>query len=212
MIAKPKYLALLLLLSFFVCSFIKDDKKQVVCFGDSITYGARVDGRSWVTYLKEIRDDYSFINAGRSGRKTSDKKELIPVLEKYPNAHTYMILLGVNDLKDGNDSLENVCVNNIGWMIDQIKEVNPQAHIVVLSPCNINLKTMDEINVRKKYNKNTQKSLKHLQSKYRHLAKEKRAQFISLFKAVSKPNYTDGLHPDAAGQKEIAKAINKSLL
>jgi lysophospholipase L1-like esterase len=77
----------------------------VVCFGDSITYGAQVDGHSWVYFLSQKHPGIDFVNAGRSGRKTSDKKELLPVLKKYPNANYYLIFLGVNDLKNGNDSM-----------------------------------------------------------------------------------------------------------
>jgi hypothetical protein len=53
---------------------------QVVCFGDSITYGAQADGQSWVSFLSKEHADIDFINAGRSGRKTFDKKDLLTVL------------------------------------------------------------------------------------------------------------------------------------
>ncbi len=118
----------------------KDKPKQVVCFGDSITYGARVDGHSWVWFLSEQHHDINFVNAGRSGRKTSDKKELLPVLEKYPGADYYLIFLGVNDLKDGTDSMVNNCVSNMKWMIDEIRKVNNKAEIIFLAPSDINLK------------------------------------------------------------------------
>jgi lysophospholipase L1-like esterase len=36
---------------------------------------------------------------------------------------------------------------------------------------------------------------------------EQGISFISLLHVVSKSNYADGLHPDIAGQKEIAKAV-----
>src|SRR6185312_10612560 len=76
----------------------KKVNRQIVCFGDSITYGAQVDGHSWVYFLSEDHPGIDFINAGRSGRKTADRNELLPVLKKYPNADDYLIFLGVNDL------------------------------------------------------------------------------------------------------------------
>src|SRR6476469_9454389 len=107
-------LGILALLSIFLWSFTKDALNgEVVCFGDSITFGAKVEGKSWVSYLQEQHPDVEFVNAGRSGRKTADKKELLPVLEKYPNADSYLIFLGVNDLKDGTDSMVNACVENM---------------------------------------------------------------------------------------------------
>lgn len=183
----------------------------VVCFGDSITYGAKVDGHSWVYFLSQKHPRIDFINAGRSGRKTADKAELLPVLEKYPDAEDYLIFLGVNDLKNGNDSMVNSCVANTQWMINEIRKVNSQAKIVLLAPSDINLKTINDINRNKKYNENTKQSLYKLEKKYKELAVEQHAEFISLLHVVSKPNYADGLHPNIAGQKEIAKAVWKGL-
>jgi len=180
---------------------------QVVCYGDSITYGAKVDGHSWVGFLSKEHKGLEFINAGRSGRKTSDKEELLPLLKKYPNADYFLIFLGVNDLKDGTDSMVESCIINLKWMIGKIREAAPRAQIVILSPSDINLKTMAEINVQKKYNEKTKESLSQLEKKYKELAKEEHLGFISLLHTVSKPNYADGLHPDIKGQKQIANAI-----
>lgn len=91
-----------------VITGFKKINEQVVCFGDSITYGAQVDGHSWVYFLSQDHPDIDFVNAGRSGRKTTDKEELLPVLKKYPNANDYLIFLGVNDLKNGNESMGTV--------------------------------------------------------------------------------------------------------
>ncbi|MEO5910520.1 MAG: SGNH/GDSL hydrolase family protein [Pelobium sp.] len=205
-------LGILSLVGIFLVAFTKDQiKKQVVCFGDSITFGAKVDGHSWVSYLKEQHPEIDFVNAGRSGRKTADKKELLPVLEKYSNADEYLIFLGVNDLKDGTDSMVADCVNNMKWMVEEIKKVNPNAKIVILSPTYINTKTMDAVNVKKLYNENTKKSLRHLKKAYHHLAKQEFVGFLSLLHAVNKNNFADGLHPNATGQKEIAELVWKKL-
>ena len=184
---------------------------KVVCFGDSITYGAQVEGKSWVYFLSQEHPGVDFINAGRSGRKTSDKEELLPVLKQNPAADYYLIFLGVNDLKDGTDSMVNSCVANVKWMISKIKETDNNAKIVILAPTDINLQTMNEINVKKKYNENTKQSLYKLEIKYKELAKEEHIQFLSLLHAVSKPHYADGLHPNIDGQKEIANAVWKEL-
>ncbi|MEO8961440.1 MAG: SGNH/GDSL hydrolase family protein [Ginsengibacter sp.] len=177
---------------------------HVVCFGDSITQG---DGHSWVYFLSQEHLDPDFVNAGRSGRKTADKDELLPVLKKYPDANYYLIFLGVNDLKNGNDSMVNICVNNMQWMINEIRKINSKAKIVILAPSDINLKTMNEINKGKMYNENTKQSLYKLDKRYKELAEVQHTGFISLLHAVSKPNYKDGLHPNMAGQKEIAKVV-----
>lgn len=184
---------------------------QMVCFGDSITYGAKVDGNSWVWILQQ--KDYpgvTFINEGRSGRKTADKGELLPVLKKYPDAAYYLIFLGVNDLKNGDDSMVNSCIDNMKWMIGEIRK-QTHAKIVILSPTDINIRIMTQLNKKKQYNKNTEKALVYLEHQYNLLAKEEHTGFISLLHVVSKPNYADGLHPNVAGQRQIADAVWKGL-
>jgi len=208
-----KFFSLLIIasISALVITAVRNVPRQIVCFGDSITYGAQVDGHSWVYFLSQEHPDINFVNAGRSGRKTSDKEELLPVLKKYPNANDYLIFLGVNDLKDGNDSMVNSCIENMQWMINEIRKVNSHAKIVILAPSDINLKTMNEINKSKKYNENTKQSLYKLEKRYQELAKAQHLAFISLLHVVSKPNYADGLHPNIAGQNEIANAVWKGL-
>lgn len=210
---KKKVFSLLIItcVTAMVITGFRNIKRQVVCFGDSITYGALVDGHSWVYFLSQDHPEVDFVNAGRSGRKTSDKAELLPVLKKYPNANDYLIFLGVNDLKNGNDSMVNSCVENMQWMINEIRKVNNKAKIVLLAPSDINLQTMNEINKKKEYNENTKESLYKLEKKYMELASEQHLGFISLLHVVSKPNYVDGLHPNIAGQKEIAKSVWKGL-
>jgi lysophospholipase L1-like esterase len=190
----------------------KKVRGEIVCFGDSITHGAMVDGKSWVWYLQQEKlDDVTFINAGRSGRKTADTAELPPVVEKYPHAAYYLIFLGVNDLKDGNEAMEDHCVTNMTWMISRIRMTDPSARIVLLAPTDINTRIMSPVNVKKKYNENTRTSLAGLEKKYRALAKREHTGFISLLHTVSPPNYADGLHPDSKGQQQIAAAVWKGL-
>jgi lysophospholipase L1-like esterase len=97
------------------------------------------------------------------------------------------------------------------WMINEIRKVSANAKIILLAPTDINLKTMNDINRNKKYNENTKQSLYKLEKKYKELAVEQQISFIPLLHAVSKPNYADGLHPNIAGQKEIAKVVWKGL-
>ncbi len=203
-------LTLIITLSSLIMSAQKS-KYKVVCFGDSITYGAGVEGKGWVEQIANRSENLLMINEGRKGRKTSDKNELLPVLEKYPDADLFLILLGVNDLKNGNDSLVNACVSNIKWMIEEIKSKAPNSKILLMSPCNINLETMSEINKNKKYNENTYNSLIKLEKQYKKLAEEKNIYFLSLFSTVSPQNFLDGLHPDLKGHEEIAERVFQKL-
>ncbi len=201
----------LLLVILFIGAGMKLNKEKVVCFGDSITYGAKVNRHSWVYLLNNSQRELHFLNEGRNGRKTSDRGELIPVIKRHRDAGLFLIFLGVNDLKDGNDSLVAACVSNMRWMIGEIRRSLPGAKVVILSPPKINLGAMSALNVGKKYNEKTQTSLIHLEEEYRELALRDSVGFISLLNAVSPENYADGLHPDSAGQEEIAKAVWRGL-
>lgn len=197
------------LLLLMLCSFINPTRPKVVCFGDSITHGALVDGHSWVWYLNHDHQTYDFINEGRNGRKTSDTSELLPVLQAYPHAAYYMLFLGVNDLKDGTPALVQQCVDHMQWMIDQIRAVDGSARIILLSPSDISLGHMSVLNQQKKYNEHTHESLQTLEHAYRKLARNNHLRFISLLHVVSPSNYVDGLHPNPMGQQQIAAAVWK---
>ena len=148
---------------------------------------------------------------GETAERHLIKMKLIPVLKKYPDSDYFLIFLGVNDLKNGNDSMVNRCVENIQWMINKIQQANNKTKIVILAPTDINLKTMNEINVKKKYNENTKISLVKLERKYKQLAKQDSLGFVSLRETVSPGNYVDGLHPNLKGQMQIAEAVWKGL-
>ncbi len=184
----------------------------VICFGDSITHGAKVNGHSWVYFLSKEHKEVNFVNEGRNGRKTSDREEILPVLREYRNAEMFLIFLGANDLKNGNDSMVNACVDNMSWMIRKVRERNREAKIVILAPAQINVRTMSRLNVKKMYNENTERSLILLEKRYKTLAKEESVGFISLLKTVSPKNFVDGLHPNEAGQREIADAVWRGLV
>lgn len=190
----------------------KDIQGKIVCFGDSITNGALVNGHSWVYFLSLNHPEIDFVNAGRNGRTTSDKKQILPVLKKNPDADYFIIFLGVNDLKDGTKVMVKQCVKNMKWMIQKIRGAITGVNIVILAPTTINLLTMAPYNVRKKYNENTKKALVYLKRAYKALAKRESIEFISLLHTVSPSNYVDGLHPNIAGQRQIARAVWNGLI
>ncbi len=195
----------ILLVAFFIQS--GKVKGKIICFGDSITYGASFEGNGWPEQLAKYDDEIKIVNAGKKGRKTSDRNELIPVIKANKDANYFLLLLGVNDLKDGNDSLVALCVDNMKWMISKVKEEIPEAKIILMSPCQISLENMTDLNKSKKYNENTFASLIKLEEEYRKLAEVESIGFISLLDTVSPVNLFDGIHPNISGYDEIANNI-----
>ncbi|MGK9476196.1 SGNH/GDSL hydrolase family protein [Melioribacter sp. OK-6-Me] len=202
-----KNILIILMLLFLMGFNMPQNKIKIVCFGDSITRGAGVEGKEWVEKLSARFDKITFVNAGRNGRKTSDLNELQPVIDNNRDANYFIILLGVNDLKNGNDSLVALCVQNLDSMVTKIKSEIPAARVIIASPCNINLETMNETNRKKLYNDATQTSLIKLNEEYKKLAERRGTEFIQLYGKVSPENFLDGLHPNEKGHEEIANAI-----
>lgn len=96
----------------------KEDMKQIVCFGDSNTYGyCPLEGRMryrsserWTGLLKTyLGAEYQIEEEGFNGRTTNlfdpykigkNGLEVLPsVLAKYPYADLLILMLGTNDLK-----------------------------------------------------------------------------------------------------------------
>lgn len=181
------------------------DTKRILCFGDSITAGG-----TWVTTVGK-NSSYETINAGLGGRKAAQAKaSLSDYLAKNPNLDKIIMFLGVNDLpaRDTRPGDEKVaaCVRDMGEAIDLALKTCKPKDIILVAPCNVNPEMMNA-GTRKKGYDVTPTLLAKLEVEYKELAKKKGVSFISLFGVVSKNNYKDGLHPNEAGDAEIAKAI-----
>jgi len=179
--------------------------KQILCYGDSITGKGE-----WVTTVG-VHKSFVTINAGKSGRKAANaKNELKPYLEKYQNLDKVIMLLGANDLpardkRPGNMKV-TICTRGMSEAVDlAMQHIKPQ-DIILVAPCNVNSDTMRDRNRTKGYHV-TPPLLKKLEEEYKALAKKKGIRFASLLNVVSKENYKDGLHPNKAGDAEIAEAM-----
>lgn len=206
---KPSFLKRLgfglLILAVLSCSN-KDNVERILCFGDSIT--AKPDG--WVMTVNNS-PFYETINCGRNGRRAVGcVSELAPYLEKHSDIDKIMIFLGVNDLpardKRSADIKVALCVSGIEEAIDLALTRFKSKDIILVAPCGVNPATMSEINLKKGY-QITQPILVQLESAFKILAEKKDIQFLSLLNVVSKENYLDGLHPNDAGNDQIAEAV-----
>ena len=190
----------------------------VLCYGDSMT----ANKKSYVSILGERWQNTKMINAGRGGRKTSERDNLINLLDQMKKADEkrvaagkksmkidwVFILLGGNDLKArANDATVGKCAENMGWMVDYLREQIPGVKILLLAPCNLDPKKMKETGYETQAE--SVRRIAELETAYQKLAAEKQAKFISLRNVVPVENLSDGLHPDPAGQALIADAIIK---
>jgi lysophospholipase L1-like esterase len=191
---------------------------RVLCFGDSMT----ANKKSYVSILDGRWQKATMINAGRGGRKTADRDNLTGLLERMAKADEkrvaaggkplkidwVFLMLGGNDLKArADDTTVAKCVQNMGWMIDHLREKIPGVKILLLAPPNLDPKKMKENGYETQAE--SVRRMAELETAYRKLATEKNVRFISLLHVVPAENLSDGLHPDAAGQAMIADAIVK---
>lgn len=128
--------------------------KQILCFGDSNTYGL-IPGTAnqrygWGTRWTSILDDkvrtkgYRVIEEGLCGRTTvfddpfcTERRgtEMLPaILESHRPVDTIVLMLGTNDCKSVYSATPEVIGQGIEQLLDQINTVNPDAKILLVSP------------------------------------------------------------------------------
>ena len=91
---------------------VSPDKKHIACIGDSITFGAGVQGKrekTWEYFLNRILgDEVQVLNYGISGRTLRKEGDYPYTAEKFYDisrkvrADIYLIMLGTNDAKPYN--------------------------------------------------------------------------------------------------------------
>ena len=140
--------------------------KQILCFGDSNTYGyAPFDGRydasvRWVDRLEVyFAGEYRMIHAGLNGRTIGRYNSIWPelngidviggYLERYQPLHMIILMLGANDA--WYDSAEDICVS-MRQFLHIIKE-HPQTvanhtHVLLVAPPSCNEPGLKETLVR----------------------------------------------------------------
>jgi lysophospholipase L1-like esterase len=193
--------------------------RTVLCYGDSITYGDFKEqgvgaGTRWVDLLPGLVLGIRTINAGKNGRTTADADGLGKALDgARPGPDVVIIMLGVNDLKNvtNGDQALAACVANAGKLLDVAAAKAPQAQIVLCAPPTINLQTLNGYWKGKGFGAKTAEVLARLPAAYATLAQARKLRSASMLQSVTPANLADGVHPNAAGHAELAKAVAAAL-
>lgn len=165
--------------------------KNIICFGDSITFGYGVNpGEDYPSALAKILHQ-PVINAGIDGDTTIEALRRLEgdVLEREP----YLVIVEFC----GNDFLRKIpqetTINNVGEIIEQIQAKGAMAAIVDISAGMF---------------------LAEYRSAFSRMAQGKGAIFIPavLNGIITNPNMkSDFLHPNSLGYKLIAQRVYQSL-
>lgn len=198
----------LLLLSLTCAAFAQNStpSRTVIIFGDSITSGG-----SWVKQVeKESAGKLTLINEGKGGRPTASVKDFDAMLLRQPKGDALVIALGMNDSRDITATCVPKAVMNMRAMIEKARAAyGAKLPVLLVGPTNINKAALGPT---KPIGDQREAKLRELGNAFAKLAAETHNEFISLFGVVPDAALLkDGVHPDAAGNAAIAKAMGERM-
>lgn len=197
---------------------------RVVCLGDSITFGARVDAatQSYPAQLQKILGPTYRINNLGLGSATLIKPGKPNVWKKLPDAlafnpHIVVISLGTNDTVSGKrPNWEKIARFDSDFtdLVNQLAALPTQPHIILCTPTPMVLQTPGLSDARLAQLAERKPRLQELCRRIRKLVPTLAAQNVTLLELntllENKPDLihkTDGVHPNAEGYLTIAKAV-----
>ena len=202
--------------------------KNILCFGDSNTYGLRPDNGDryssddrWTGILtkKLGTNDYRIVEEGLCGRTTvfEDSTRIgrngslyLPVfLESHYPIDTVVLMLGTNDCKTIYNASATVIGRGIEILLKQIRAYKSDMEIILISPIHLGervwMKQYDP-----EFNENSVVTSKELKAVFQKLAEEYDCKFLAA-SDVAKPSELDQEHMDAEGHRLLAGAIFEKL-
>ncbi len=219
----------IVLTTFIVNEFETDgvkDKIKVSCVGDSITFGARLEDPSTDSYPAQLQqflgNRYVVANHGVGGSTLlkKGKPNVWGQLPRIKNASPDIVVisLGTNDTCG-----MGTCGNRKCWeykdefaedyrtLIDELQEIPSNPDIWICAPSPMVLETPGLSNERITGLTVRKPRLQELIVTIKEVAKEKKVKFIDLnTPLMNKPELfteKDGVHPNKAGYKAIAKLV-----
>lgn len=164
--------------------------------------------------LKEYYEDYPVVNSGVSGDYTSSiVKDMKKRVYDY-NPSKVFLLIGINDLRKGNDVSE--IVSNTKEIIKLIKENRPYSEIYLESIYPINKTDDDKISDSVKDIEFDNEKIIEVNDLLKDLAKDEKITYVDLYSKLIDDDgnlnisYTkDGLHISSEGYECITKELMK---
>lgn len=202
--------------------------KQILCFGDSNTYGlipGTTDRYAWTERWTGILHDavaekgYRVIEEGLCGRTTVFEdpfrkgrkgEEMLPViLETHAPVELVILMLGTNDCKTVYNADAGVIGKGIETLIGQIRQKAPEAKILLMSPIALADGVWEE-GFDPEFNRQSVQISMQLPKVYGKIAEEKGICFLAASQ-YAVPSGTDREHLDREGHQRLAKAICRYL-
>lgn len=210
--------------------------KQILCFGDSNTYGL-IPGTSdrysrnirWTGILEEKlnerepyypnKEKYRIIEEGLCGRTTifddvfrpgRKGTDLLPVLlETHRPLDLVILMLGTNDCKAIYKTTADIIGKGIEKLLDQIKAGIPDTEILLISPIHLGDGVWED-GFDKEFNEESVSVSKHLGDVYKKIALQRGIFYLNASDYAS-PSDTDREHLNKTGHKALAEAVYEKL-
>ena len=202
--------------------------KQILCFGDSNTYGYIPENGKryayadrWTGILSErLKDeDCRVIEEGLCGRTTVFEDELrigrrgadlLPVLlESHSPLHRVILMLGTNDCKTVYGASAEVIGKGIEKLIRQIKSADPATKILLVSPIWLGEGVWEE-GFDQEFNQNSVETSKKLKKVYEKIASDYGCDFLAASDYV-KPSEADREHLSLESHRILSDVIYDKL-
>ena len=178
--------------------------KEILCIGDSITYGARDEyGRTFTAELskmltEETGEVYFCHNHGVCGETSSDLlRRVWPACKSSPDSKIMTILIGTNDTQKNIPA--HIYEDNLRQMIN-VGRIHGK-HVFLL--------TLPKLHFTPLYYKNSS-NIDVYNKVLKKLANEMNCELIDL--AGIEEHYVDGVHFKHSGNVEIANRIKNKII
>ncbi len=198
--------------------------KQLLCFGDSNTWGLNGETgmrlpweQRWTGLLqKKLGEDaYHVIEEGLCGRTTVFEDPLrkgrrgtalLPILlETHAQVDGIVLMLGTNDCKSVYGALAEVIGKGIILLLNQINEYADKAKVLLVSPIHLGEKVFHE-GYDGEFSKQSVALSRNLDQVYEGIAAERNLSFMKASAYVSCCD-ADQEHMDAHGHGVFAEAV-----
>ncbi|WP_026659446.1 SGNH/GDSL hydrolase family protein [Butyrivibrio sp. AC2005] len=209
------------------------ERKRILCFGDSLTWGydpekrTRIDeNRRWTGVLQALLgDSYKVIEEGHNGRTiaTDDPAEgeknglkyVIPCIESQSPVNVMIIMLGTNDLKRKFSYCSMDIAGEMQIFLEKVQahnrfRMNDKMQILLVSPPLVGTTGKGSWLEDCFDFLNAARVSSELAIWYKQLAEMYNCAFLDASKIVS-PSPADGVHIDADAHGKLGKAIYDKL-
>lgn len=201
--------------------------KEILCFGDSNTYGL-VPGEArrfsyeerWTGILAEkLGKGFHITEEGLCGRTTvfedafregrRGSRSLPVILESHSDTEFVVLMLGTNDLKTCFKTNEKIIALGVEQLVEQIKSFNPKIKILIVSPIHLGEKVWQE-GYDTEFDIESVETSKKLKDEYKKISRKHKTEFLSA-SDFAKPSITDQEHLDKKNHLLLAEALYKKI-